>query len=105
MQHQPPSHPHSHPNSRPRSQRGSPPRLLSVDQVRASLLAEDPTYGDGLTDQDWEGITERLEALARLLWEFSRRRAGRPNGAHAPADLRAATNPPIAPADPDARRG
>ncbi len=45
-------------------------RLLSVEKVR-SLAAANPDYGREFTDADWERITERLEALARLLWEFS----------------------------------
>ena len=51
----------------------SPPprRLLSVEKVRALATTADPDYGREFSEADWERITERLEALARLLWAFS----------------------------------
>lgn len=52
-----------------------PPRLLSSDRVRELLVAANPVYGGHFADADWERITERVEALARLLWRISRRTA------------------------------
>ena len=48
-----------------------PKRLLKVEEVRKLMQAEDPDYGKEYINEDWEQITERLEALARLLWELS----------------------------------
>jgi anaerobic selenocysteine-containing dehydrogenase len=53
----------------------SPHRLLSPARVRALLRAADPEYGSDFTEAEWDAITERLEALARLLWRMSYRRA------------------------------
>lgn len=54
-----------------------PKRLLKVERIKAAILSVDPTYGDDLPDGEWERITERLEALARLLWDYSRKQADR----------------------------
>jgi len=59
------------------SQERTPPRLLQVTQVRASLLADEPEYGKSWNEGEWEAVTLRLEALARVLWEFSRTAPGR----------------------------
>jgi hypothetical protein len=40
------------------------------------MTAADSEYGCEFSAADWERIAERLEALARLLWEFSERQAG-----------------------------
>jgi hypothetical protein len=49
------------------------PRLLTGAEVRAAAAKDAPGYGRELSEADWERIADRLEALARLLWEFSRR--------------------------------
>jgi hypothetical protein len=49
-------------------------RLLTGDEVRAAAKTGAPGYGERFTEADWERIAERLEALARLFWEFSQRR-------------------------------
>lgn len=59
-------------------------RLPSPERVKELLLADDPEYGRDLTDNEWGGITERLEALARLLWEFSCRKARENRAPHRP---------------------
>jgi hypothetical protein len=57
-------------------------RLLSVTRVRTLATAANPEYGRDFSEADWERITERLEALARLLWQVSLRTAEgeRPGG-------------------------
>jgi hypothetical protein len=52
-----------------------PSELISVDRVRELVTADDPAYAASLTEQEWREITLRLDALTRLLWEFSQRRA------------------------------
>jgi hypothetical protein len=49
--------------------------LLAVSRVKVLLTAEDPEYGKHFTEAEWDAITDRLEALARLLWRMSYRRA------------------------------
>lgn len=56
-------------------------QILAVSRVRDRILSESPEYGRHLTDADWERITERLEALARLLWRISCRRAAQARSA------------------------
>jgi hypothetical protein len=46
-------------------------RLLSPEEVREAFRKTEPEYGGGYDEADWRRITERLEALARLLWRFS----------------------------------
>jgi len=60
----------------------APSRLLSVSRVRTLATAANPEYGRDFSEADWERITERLEALARLLWQISLRTAEgeRPGG-------------------------
>jgi hypothetical protein len=57
----------------------TPPRLLSGERVRELLTREHPDYGRGFSEAEWEQITERLSALARLLWRISQRH-GKPSG-------------------------
>jgi hypothetical protein len=54
-------------------QRQLPSRLLSPDRVRAMTRTTNLDYGNDFTDADWDRVTERLEALVCLLWEFSQR--------------------------------
>ena len=56
------------------SHRKTPRRLLSVEQVRAQFAAVDPAYGAGFSEAEWERITDRLEAFARLLWRIAQRK-------------------------------
>jgi hypothetical protein len=58
-------------------------RLLTGAKLQAAAAVAAPGYGRNLTDTDWERIAERLEALARLLWEFSERQAR--DAAHRPS--------------------
>jgi len=51
--------------------------LLSVERIKAGILAADPSYGDDLTERDWEQVTRRLEDLARPLWRISLSRVRR----------------------------
>jgi hypothetical protein len=55
-------------------------RLLSVVRVKELLTTDDPEYGKDFTEAEWAVITERLEALARLIWKISGRKAREEQG-------------------------
>jgi hypothetical protein len=61
------------------------PRLLTGAAVRAAAAKGAPGYGREFSEADWERIAERLEALARLLWEFSQRQVEAETRAPPPA--------------------
>ena len=48
-------------------------RLLTVEQTKTYLTQHNPNYGTDFTESDWRATTERLCALARLLWRMSQR--------------------------------
>lgn len=50
-----------------------PGMLLTVEETKRYLPANDPNYGKDFTETECEQITERLCALARLLWKMSER--------------------------------
>jgi len=50
-------------------------QLFSADGVKETITAIDPEYAQSKTPKQWEQMAERLDALARLLWEFSLDRA------------------------------
>jgi hypothetical protein len=52
-----------------------PQRLLSTARVKTLLTAEKDHYGRDFAEAEWAAITERLEALARLVWKVSQRQA------------------------------
>jgi len=60
----------------PSSPPQAPQRLLSVESVRRTFSLHHPYYGQSFSEADWDRITARLEALARLLWRISCRLAG-----------------------------
>ncbi len=47
--------------------------LFTAEAVRDRLRAADPEYGAGFDAAEWEGIAERMSALARLAWRVSGR--------------------------------
>jgi hypothetical protein len=50
-----------------------PDRLISVEEVQRLLTASNAVYGKDFTDKEWSETTERLCALARLIWRISQR--------------------------------
>jgi hypothetical protein len=60
-------------------------RRLLTAELRERFRGWRPDYGRDFTDAQWEEITDRLEALARLLWRISCRSTERRG---APAEAR-----------------
>jgi hypothetical protein len=52
-----------------------PCRLLAPQDIKAACQRENPGYVARLSDPEWEQVAVQLEALARLIWEFSQRQA------------------------------
>jgi hypothetical protein len=50
-----------------------PERLISTKEVKQGLTKSNPAYGKDFTKKEWSKITERLCALARLIWRVSQR--------------------------------
>jgi hypothetical protein len=44
-----------------------------MGRVKALLTGEEADYCADFTETEWAAITERLEALARLVWKVSQR--------------------------------
>jgi hypothetical protein len=59
----------------PRPNLPSPAGLLDPKDIQTRAQQADPEYGKAFTDANWDAITDRLEQLARLLWQFSVREA------------------------------
>ena len=51
----------------------SPLHLLPPARVREIWAETNPDYGKHFTEKQWEEITGRLEALARLVWRIGSR--------------------------------
>ena len=56
---------------KPRLDAPEPEQLLTTGQVREYLTAADPSFGSSFSDRDWGAVTERITALALLLWRVS----------------------------------
>jgi hypothetical protein len=75
----------------------APHRLIPVARVKELLTRSDPDYGKDFTDEEWSAITERIEALARLIWRISCRRAEEGQTMSAGQTLRRQTASPSTP--------
>jgi hypothetical protein len=53
----------------------TPHCLIPAARVKELLTRSDPDYGKAFTEEEWSAVTERIDALARLIWRISCRRA------------------------------
>ena len=44
-------------------------RRLTGGRARELLTLDDPEYGRHFSEAEWDGVAERLAALARLIWQ------------------------------------
>jgi hypothetical protein len=55
----------------PRPNGPPPPGLFDSKDIQAHAQQADSEYGKDFAERDWADIAQRLEQLARLIWQFS----------------------------------